>query len=1547
MENLLCGAALSAGLVKTPFAGLILFLSQSISDLSKQSEKTKNMKTKSFKAFALFLMIPLLVTAAKGQSIYSNLVMSLNPVAYWPLQETTPAPRYDMETNYGSFGPVANAYYSAGGASGVLATNVGAITGDSDGSRVFTGGPFAVVPTTDNRVSLPAGKPFSVEAWARATGNNSYVCMINQSGHNGNGGINGANASSGWMLCQNYSAAWTDYNVTNGNHPPAFSFHVFNGIGDSGGADVQIPNTNNLTGGVNGYENSWVYLCGVFDGTNAWLWVFSTNWNNSVYGGTNAMNVQLPITTGQPTSAGVPGPTVAGAQYSPDTWDPILFGCNRGYGANPYHGWIDEVAIYTNALTYTQITNHFMQGTNGLGQYESTILGDQPVMYWHMDAPKWTPPSPSTYPTAANLGSLASSMTNLDYGTKGASSAVYQPGTVPGATGPAYAGFGNMTNACAFNGLVGAVDAGYNRAMDPVGISNNYTLVAWFRGNPMDTYIGSRWNTLASHSDNSWKAMFKTSTTYGSKGAGNQPTITPTTYNVNDGKWHMYTLESTYTNGSSTNVSIYLDNGANYATAANPSYAIGSAFYDIWLGGAPDYSEPSNELSYNSSQQYFAGEVAHVAYFTNALTLSQIQSLFYTADPAPTITKQPGSANAGLNGAFTNTVIVGGTAPFFFQWYSNNAAISGQTSSNLVLNPVLTSDNGNYFVIITNAYGAITSSVVSLTVISNVTLFGQFPVTQTNPISLFYGDTVGGTNYIGSSPKFSVIALGAPPLSYEWMTNGVAAGGATSSSYSIADAQLTSPTNIECIVANSFGSVTSQVWSVNYIPAPMAPFPQAVLAAQPIAYWRLNEADDGLFNGNPGAIANDYQSGNNGIYTNAYLSDANGGTGYNPNTDPNEYSAQFGSYANPSSFAGSIGTNIDFSAPQGVNAEFTVAIWANGNSTKQVGNGGIVTKGYFNGEEVNIDNGGPTNASSQNQSTLRLEVRDAAAGDHDADSGIFMGTDSRWHFIVGVCDEANGAIDLYFDGRLVASASMPVQGGIDNSATVPLIIGARTSAATGVAPGNEQFFGFLNDLAIYNYAFTPAQVLAQYDSAGIAPYFAQEPVVTTNIDQATTLTVPTTVIGSAPLSYQWYDEGAGNTPMAGQTNATLVISNDMTSDNYYLVVNNQYGSATSVTVQVTIYSGLPQITTQVQSPFYGIAGGSTSNSVFAYGTAPITYQWQVGNGTTWTNLSDNGRITGSQTPAITIGSIKASDVADYQVVVANSYGSVTSTVAPLVVSGVLPLSFYNGLGWTIGTGSKFSSGILTLTYGTTGNGTYFFDVPQYIGAFEASFRYQATYDSTFPLADGITFCLQNDPRGTAATGLGGGDLGFTGIQPSVAFQINIYPGNGLGGAGYGFGGNGTIGMTTAPGSVNLTNGVVDVSLHYANGNLACAFSNELSLATFSTNIVTGDITQVLDGDTAYVGFTGAFGGDTSVQTVQNFQFASIPPQAIAYAAGSAMIAWPGSISGYTLQQNSSLTTTNWVEVTNSVLLFTNGVNMAIVPAAGTNEYYRLALPLSQ
>ena len=64
-----------------------------------------------------------------------------------------------------------------------------------------------------------------------------------------------------------------------------------------------------------------------------------------------------------------------------------------------------------------------------------------------------------------------------------------------------------------------------------------------------------------------------------------------------------------------------------------------------------------------------------------------------------------------------------GTAPLVDQWFqngaklNNSAGVSGATTTNLILTSVTISNTANYSLVVTNVYGAITSSVTALTVV--------------------------------------------------------------------------------------------------------------------------------------------------------------------------------------------------------------------------------------------------------------------------------------------------------------------------------------------------------------------------------------------------------------------------------------------------------------------------------------------------------------------------------------------------------------------------------------------------------------------------------------------------------------------------------------------------------------------------------------------------------------------------------------------------------------------------------------------------------------
>ena len=332
------------------------------------------------------------------------------------------------------------------------------------------------------------------------------------------------------------------------------------------------------------------------------------------------------------------------------------------------------------------------------------------------------------------------------------------------------------------------------------------------------------------------------------------------------------------------------------------------------------YSSNPTILGLGLSQNGSAPALAQNTFMWTSLTLS--------ASPL-VITKQPVSASVAAGIAFTNTVAVAATNPVY-QWFNKLLPITGATNASLILNPVTVANaSTDYYVVITNSLGgSVTSAPVSLTVFSAPTITAAYPAAYTNVITLYGATNISGVNYPGSSPTFSVSAIGQAPLQYQWRTNGVAVGGATSASFTLTNCPLNGPTNFTCVVSNGGGAATN-TWLASYVPAPLASFPDTVLSYNPVGFWRLNEGpDDGV--GDDGVLALDYAGGKNGIYTNAVL----GYAGYN-SADPTEASVRFNYAGTPSDVFAIQG--IDFS--NSVSATFSVQAWVQGSSSQPNGAG--------------------------------------------------------------------------------------------------------------------------------------------------------------------------------------------------------------------------------------------------------------------------------------------------------------------------------------------------------------------------------------------------------------------------------------------------------------------------------------------------------------------------------------------------------------------------------------------------------------------------------
>ena len=424
--------------------------------------------------------------------------------------------------------------------------------------------------------------------------------------------------------------------------------------------------------------------------------------------------------------------------------------------------------------------------------------------------------------------------------------------------------------------------------------------------------------------------------------------------------------------------------------------------------------------------------------------------------------------------------------------------------------------------------------------------------------------------------------------------------------------------------------------------------------------------------------------------------------------------------------------------------------------------------------------------------------------------------------------------------------------------------------------------------------------------------------------------------GSSPMFISVEGDAWNFTPANCQTFASSLNTNFVVvrPDHLFLLYRESAGLGSA--------GSAPYVATQPISQS-AVVGTNITFSVIAGGTGPLNYQWQF-NGT---------NIPGATASSYTKSNVQSTDAGNYQVVITNSYGTVTSSVAA-VTFGSQPLRFNgNGLNWTLNQNGfypystpTFSGNVVTLT---DGNGSeaqsIFFNSPQYVAAFQAAFTYQAGGNRA---ADGASFCIQNDPRGATARGSGGGGLGVSGITPGIELEFSLFTGNGQN-AGYTVltngltGASGANGNYHAPGNVNVASGdPISVAINYARGVMALTFTDAVANVSFSTNLTVGDLTQLLGTNTAWVGFTGADGGSTSVQTISNFSFTSIPPTAIQLSSGNLLITWPGATPGYTLQQNPDLATSNWVNVTNTAVL-TNSLNQVALPPV-SNMYYRLALP---
>ena len=481
-------------------------------------------------------------------------------------------------------------------------------------------------------------------------------------------------------------------------------------------------------------------------------------------------------------------------------------------------------------------------------------------------------------------------------------------------------------------------------------------------------------------------------------------------------------------------------------------------------------------------------------------------------------------------------------------------------------------------------------------------------VSQPSNQSVFPGGTAG----------ISVSASGTQPLAYQWFQGanpilGTSNATATNATLVLTNLQLSQSGGIySVVVTNMLGSTNSSNAMLTVTLPPVCdPAPSGL-----VSWWAAE--------GN----ANDAVGTNNGTLQ--------GGAGYATGEEGQAFN-----------FDGMSGTMIvPDSSSLRLTSRFTIEAWIkplDTNSTQS-----IVAKvggaGGLNGYQFALGNG---------ELTGLLNVPGGGWPTYFVQTSIPIVVNA-WSHVAWTYNQS--AMILYFNGQPVAT-----------NVIGPQVIATSVSNLRLSGDDNQHvyFDGEIDEASVYNTALSAAQILAIYNagSAGKCPV-PVAPVITNQPSNAAVVLGNTASFsvgntGSTPISYQWFfNNGAISqalNPSAGTATLTLANVQATNAGSYSVLVTNLAGSTNSTNAQLTILFP-PAFTANPVGDSVG-QGCAVSFSAAATGTGLLSYQWQ----------KDGSNVVGQTGTNLTILHVQPGDFGGYALIASNNYGTVTSTVATLLM----------------------------------------------------------------------------------------------------------------------------------------------------------------------------------------------------------------------------------------------------------------------------------------
>lgn len=143
-------------------------------------------------------------------------------------------------------------------------------------------------------------------------------------------------------------------------------------------------------------------------------------------------------------------------------------------------------------------------------------------------------------------------------------------------------------------------------------------------------------------------------------------------------------------------------------------------FYQWSFNGVPLAGETNTILSIDSAA--YSDEGLYSVIVTNRYGRAVSSNADLTVLTPPSFAQQPVSEGIGMSASTNFSALAIGSLPISYQWYFNGSPLAegghdwGVASNSLTIVSTLPEDAGEYFLVASNAYGSITSSVVHLSV---------------------------------------------------------------------------------------------------------------------------------------------------------------------------------------------------------------------------------------------------------------------------------------------------------------------------------------------------------------------------------------------------------------------------------------------------------------------------------------------------------------------------------------------------------------------------------------------------------------------------------------------------------------------------------------------------------------------------------------------------------------------------------------------------------------------------------------------------------------